>query len=1049
MLYIKALALDRFKSFKHAELLFDKGFNAIVGANGSGKSNICDAMLFCLGENSLHRLRASRLDDLIYNEGKKNTATKAYVRLEFGGEEQIEITRSLSSDGKSTYKVNGKHLTRQETVELLSTHRIYADERNTVAQGEIGKITELNAKERRELIDAVAGIMEFERKKDEALKELDKVNMKISEMQGIFQERLGFLKELEKEKEIAERYSAMATRLKQLNYSALLARISITQSTIESYQKDMETLQNQKAEEEASAKKLYDALSSVNAERQELTKSIEENTKQIGNVNELLQKLSAQLAESLAKIANYASEIEAVKKERTEKQEALKATELSINSNENAITQLSKELETLEGRIPKSSHAQEMRTMKGLTDKISTLEEQEKSIMESIAKLDLECALYTSKEETAKAELNDLKTRLKVLEDEHETIERAAKLAKSNIEASAHEVEKQNERLNELVKLIDEKGAKVLELKEQRAMNASRENQSKEALLRAFDASSGVYGTVGDLCEYEEQYVEAVEAAAGSRLDYIIVDNIDTAGKAIAYLKSKGIGKATFIPLQEIRVAQPKAVEAKSLLSVVSYDKRFEKAFTFVFGNTYIVNTLQEAKALGIGTCRYVTLDGELVESSGLVSGGSNKKSRMTLHSINSMLKQLDADMSQLLAEKQQLDAKLFELKKGIASEEIRLNILGDNLTNVTKQQTAMEEQAKALNDEIARQETLKANSESQKKELAIKLGTITNELADAKAKLKEVYSALGKDDTQQEASSEAEELQKKAESTRIKIAELRKENQMLNAKKAEIENSIEKASRAIAETEKMLSEERNAKNTYEKEKNTIEEQIRNSGKVYREAYDKINELEHKAIEISKQLGESGSRSKELESEIKEIQIKKGQLDVRLNDLRAELAAYEQGIEVIKDKSIDEMEKEAGALSMQIQELGTVNMKAPEVYALKKKEVDDAQSKLYTLETERRSVLGLIDEVDKKKLAAFMSTFTEIEKNFEKMYKYIFPGEARLVLDNEKDPFSGGLEIKITGTNRKGELVALSGGEKALVSLMLLFAIHMYKPASL
>ncbi|MEM3781401.1 MAG: chromosome segregation SMC family protein [Candidatus Micrarchaeaceae archaeon] len=1049
MLYIKSLTLDRFKSFRHADLLFNKGFNAIVGSNGSGKSNICDALLFCLGESSLHRLRANKLEDLIHSDGKKSPAAKAYVRLEFGGDDNITITRSLGAEGKSAYIVNGKHITRQDVVELLSSHRIYADERNTIAQGEIAKITELNSKERRELIDTAAGIMEFERKKAEALKELDKVNMKISEMQGVLQERLGFLRELEKEKEAAESYYKLAARLKQLNYSTLLARISATRYAIEAYEKDIEALQAQKASEDANIKKLNELLSVANAERQELTRSIEESTKHMGSVNERMQKIGAQLAESSAKIENYAARIETLNAEELEKQEALKEIEQRIKSNEGAVLQLEKELELLGASLPKGSRLQELREIKELNERTAGLEEREKELRDGVAKLDTERALRASKKESALAELNSIKEKLGSLQEERRRLEEAAALSRSSHESSAKEIDKQARTVSELEKSLEEKGSKALELKEQRAMSSQSESQVKESLLRAFGPSSGVYGALGDLLEYSEQYAKAVEAAAGSRLDYIVVDTIDTAEKAIAYLKLNGIGRATFIPIREIRVAQGKTVDAKPLLSVISYDKKFEKAIAYVFGNAYIVESLQEAKALGIGLCRYVTLDGSLAETSGLVSGGSAKKQRLPLHSINNALKQLEHDISQLSAERHKAEAKLFELRKSAAAEEIRLGVLSDSMANVSRQQAELERRKAEIEKEISEQEALEAKAESQRSELETAREALAKELADSRARLKELYSLLGSAEAQAGQLSSIEGKQKSIEGARIRIAELKKENQMLSAKAEDTKGAIAKALRERENALRMLEKERSSKEGLEKEKGEIESQIRNSGEAYRKAYDRINELEQKAIETSKQIGESATRSKELDSKIKDMQIKKGQLEVRMNDLKAELAAYEKGIEPIKDMSIEDLEKEASAVSMRIQELGTVNMKAPEVYALKKQEVDEAQSKLETLETERRAVLGLIDEVDKKKLSAFMSAFGEIEKNFEKMYKYIFPGEARLVLENEKDPFSSGLEIRTINANRQGALATLSGGEKAIVSLMLNFAIHMYKPASL
>ena len=180
MLYLKSMSIDRFKSFKHINVIFNKGFNCIVGPNGSGKSNIIDALLFSLGESSLHRLRVDRLQYLIREGSSRGAASmsKAHVKIELDGDEKMEITRGIRADGKTVYRLNGKRMTRQEVIEVLKKHSVHIDETSTIAQGEINKIIEANAKQRREFIDIAAGIQEFEYKKREAMQELEKVGVR-------------------------------------------------------------------------------------------------------------------------------------------------------------------------------------------------------------------------------------------------------------------------------------------------------------------------------------------------------------------------------------------------------------------------------------------------------------------------------------------------------------------------------------------------------------------------------------------------------------------------------------------------------------------------------------------------------------------------------------------------------------------------------------------------------------------------------------------------------------------------------------------------------
>ncbi|MGC8676149.1 MAG: hypothetical protein ACP5T3_01355 [Candidatus Micrarchaeia archaeon] len=1048
MLYVKALSLDRFKSFKHASLLFSKGFNAIVGPNGSGKSNICDALLFSLGESSLHRLRASRLEDLIQNKSGKSSASKAYVRLELDGDEHIELTRWLSSDGKSKYRVNGKHMTRQEVLELLGAHALYADERNTVAQGEIGRITELNSKERRELIDAAAGIKEFEQKKEEALRELDKVNMKISEMQGIFQERLGFLKELEKEKAAAESYAAMTTRLRQLNYSMLLARITITQSAIESYQKDMSVLQAEKNKEEAEAKRLSDALAAANAERQALTKKIEDSTKEASSVNESLQEINSRIAEASAKINAYTAKAEEKEKEIQEQRQALKRAEEQMRANADEIERLAKRLAELEKNLP-SAKGYDLANVKALDKKLAELESSKKALEDELAALDKNQEGARTKIESLNSKIDELEKEKAAAYAEIADLDKQANAANADAASYDSEIKALEGAMPELKRKLDEASTMMLELKEQKAMAVQRSSGIEEALRKAFGKNEGFYGTIASLCEYAPEYAVAIEAAAGARMGYFVVDTLETASAAIEYIKQKGLGRATFIPLSDIRVARAKSIDAKPLLSVVSFDKKFEKAFEFVFGNTYIVGSLQEAKKLGIGECRYVTLSGELVESSGLVSGGSNAKRQVVqLATVERQLKELDETMTNLSKEQQLKNERLFELRKAAASADTRLRMLAESRKKAASKIAEIESQIKSARETIAAESGNAAKADAKRNQLENAIKEISQSIASARRDLEMAYAALGSGNQETQASAEAASAQKEVEKVKIAVAELNKENQLLANMKEEAAKAIEKAEREKAEAENAADAEKKEMQEQEKKKSSIEERARNASQASKLAYDRISELENTAMKISKQLGESSGSMREIDAKLNDAQIKGSQLEVRLNDLKAELAAYEQGIQAVKGMSIDEMEKEANVLSAKISDLGTVNMKAPEVYALRKKEVDEAQEKLDTLETERRSVLNLIDEVDKKKLAAFMSTFNEIDKNFGKMYSYVFPGNAKLELDNYDDPFSGGLEIKITNTNQQGRLVALSGGEKALVSLMLLFAIHTYRPAS-
>ena len=224
MQYIDKIIIHNFKSFKHANIKFSKGFTCIAGPNGSGKSNICDALLFALGETSLKRMRVNSATHLISDFAPKNDeGLRTYVKIFFSGDTELEVLRAIRSD-KVIYKVNGKRVKRQDMIGTLRENGCDVNYTNTITQGEISQLLELNPKERRELIDIASGIKEFDIKKSDAIKELEKVENKIANARILYNERYGFLEELKKEKEQAERYINLSNTVKCINYTLLKLR---------------------------------------------------------------------------------------------------------------------------------------------------------------------------------------------------------------------------------------------------------------------------------------------------------------------------------------------------------------------------------------------------------------------------------------------------------------------------------------------------------------------------------------------------------------------------------------------------------------------------------------------------------------------------------------------------------------------------------------------------------------------------------------------------------------------------------------------------------
>ncbi len=1048
MLYLKSMSIRNFKSIKSSELLFSKGFTCIVGPNGSGKSNICDALLFGLGENALHRLRVDKLENLINDssKSKKNVLQKAAVKIEFDGDKSIELIRIARSDGKSAYRLNGKRMTRQEVLDELRAYKLDANETNTITQGEIAKLLELSPKERRELIEISAGIKEFEDKKKEALKELEKANIKVGEAKIMLNERMGFLQELEKEKLAAEKYLSMSARYKALNYSVLVGKEKLVRSELEELDKSIKELEEKKKKIEGEISEYNSKISELSLERQNLTKALSESTAAVGETNKRLEIANSEIVRINVELEGLGREKENIAKRLEELSREEEDANNKIKSNMQAISEIRAELAKI--KIPDAiGEGQELDFEKKLGDLDGKISEMEKRLQEKgveISKAQAELYVASSRYDLLKAELAKKPEANAPAGKEIEEIN--AELSKLAIE------EKQlAEELNGLNKRKDELDSKLLNLKEQRAM--SRQSDSIDALSK-FGEKDGFYGKASKLLSYPNEYAYAIEAAAGNRLDYFVVESIDVANRLIKYLRENRLGRATFIPINELVVGKKEKVPGlRQVVELVQYEKKFEKVFQYIFFDTYLVDDINDAKRYGIGH-RYVTLEGDIVEQSGVVSGGLQKK--LSINALERMIEQVSIErdnVSKLIEEK---ISRLSETRKGLALAKMKLE---EKESELKKAKDLMEKERKEYGLKLSEKESLEKSIEAMNEKLSSLLSeqeALRKEvdlLRGERAKLYEESMELAKAALHSTSKKEREKIEqerKRGEELKIKMAGLEKENELLASRLASISNELASKKKELKDKISLENEKQAKAKELEKEKLELEEKIKSSSGANKEIYSKLEALES---EIAKQSNEVGKLSAEvyaIDSKLQEAKLRRSQLEVRLGDLRAEISVYaNEKIELVEGK-IEEMEREALIISDRIKELGNVNLKAPELYEERAKAVSEAKSKVEMLEAEREGVLKMIEEIDAKKYSVFMETFNAVSKNFAKLYSYISEDKAELALSDEKDPFNSELLIKLkTKDNTSKRAESLSGGERSMLMLMLVFAIHMYKPSSI
>ncbi|MBS3155189.1 AAA family ATPase [Candidatus Woesearchaeota archaeon] len=605
MTSIQKIRMQGFKSFaKLTEIPFQEGYSCIIGVNGAGKSNICDAVCFVLGKSSAKELRAEKSANLIYNGGKNNSPSKeACVDIYFDNknnefvikENPIKITRVVRQNGQSIYKINDKVVTRQQVIELLNSASIDADGHNIILQGDIIRFSEMKPEERRNIIEDIAGISIYEDKKLKSLHELEKVEGKLKEADIILAERSANLRELKKDRDQAIRYKELEKNIK--DNKATLIHLQIENR---------------------------------NSKREEVERKIKKDEEDLKKLQDIIK--------------NYRDEIIKIK---------------------SSIKDINSEME-----------------VKG---------EKEQ--------LDLRRNLENLKTDTARAE-----ERANICKNELDKLESKNKQLKiDNVETI-----KKIKQLKDQKKLIEEK---IVELADRNVVLNKEINSSKSKydpkevyIDKAVEFVIGhedddVYGTVGDLAKIDNQYALALEVAAGNRIKNIVVENDLVAAKYIKLLKEKKIGTATFLPLNKIRPVnignELREVGKKTIgfaIDLVKYDQKFKTVFAYVFGSTLIVNNIEEARKLGIGITRMVTLEGDLMETSGAMIGGFRKLGNLgkTKYSFN---KDASKNIEELEAEYMNNERKMIEQRAEIRNINLQIENMFEPETS--KSEKILKEQEK------------------------------------------------------------------------------------------------------------------------------------------------------------------------------------------------------------------------------------------------------------------------------------------------------------------------------------------------------------------
>ena len=1077
-MHITELEIDNFKSFaRKTTIPFFEKSTVISGPNGSGKSNIIDAILFCLALSTSRGLRAEKLTDLLNLNTKKNNAE---VSLTFSDGTIVRRRIKRTPNGYYSYNyLNNRLVSQSDVIAHLSRVGIKPEGYNVVMQGDITKIMQMSDGERRKILDEIAGVAEFDAKKDQALQELEVVRERIDREEVLLHELDQRLAELATERERALEYRKWQDQLKRFQECRSAAELaekerelSTLLEVIGGEEDKQKKAQDARTKQEEHSKALADELKGVDdqisqksgpeyltlvsgqetekgaitAAKESITRLKQEKEANLEEVNRIYldaKRAEGKVTEVTDAIRNQSIDRANMAMEFQKLQEAVNKLNTEItgrsSSAEGARDELFRLMEQVEAA--KNARAEILRKKDALIERSRVRTSENERIAGSLSTIDGD--IRAREEEAAACEkaLADASGRKEALDRELAAIESGLFSLRSDFEKLQGEV-KTHER--ELMRL---------EAQEQAG------GEGGDKALRAILAMDGVYGTIGQLGKVAPEYATALSVAAGGKIRSIVVRDDEVAAKAIEFLKAQKMGRFTFLPLSKLKPPGLPVLEADPgvvdyAVSLVQHEKQYAKAFALVFGTTVVVDNLAHARKL-MGRYRMVTLEGELLERAGAITGGHLKKTKgfgidageetARLHQVLAALGQEAAELTAWINEKTALSEKMRAERAAIDEEMTRARVqaeeYGKQAVALAKERGEMQATLQTIETEVKAGTNELADCEAELEKAAGEIARLNGE-TDRLKKLLDDAELPGMVKDLEAKRTEAAELERRlrnkdsdvndAQREKVffssRVQELQAEREKVLAKNREIDTQIQAAEARIVQANEQIASIKEKLDTFSRDLDGLRASREKVLEKVRAAEKKIGEKEAAIERIAYQITALQEREKAIGAEIATLREKSGG--------------------VTTDLSLQQIDEGIRAAQAGIDGMGAINMMAVEEYDRISARAQERKERKETLSRERASLIERIESYETMKFEAFMAAFHAIDTNFREVFARLTRGTGNLVLENEEDPFQGGLTFAVQPRDKKVHLLsALSGGEKSLTTLAFIFAIQKYLPA--
>lgn len=1104
------LELKGFKSFADKTIVkFSPGMTAVIGPNGSGKSNITDAMKWVLGESNVRNLRGQKAEDIIFSGTEKcKPMSAAEVTLVFDNSDQqldidmaeVAITRRIYRTGESEFLVNKRSCRLKDIHLLLADTGLGRDSMAIIGQNRIDAILNSKPEERRLIFEDVAGISRFKINKEDALRRIastDRNMERVRDVMATIEEQLGPLSE---KAEKTKKYMTLSRAKRDYdgalgfhNYKTsdrLLTRfendnIAFKDEEIE-LQTELSKLEARRHELQSSSSKEQEQLKLWEAQYTEKQRDEERLSGHLRLLEEQLKTARRELDETSMRI----SELEATQKGE---EQQLRILNQLIQDESAQLVEKESNLEELE-----ASYKKAVEDVRSEQAKFQSLQ----SNREAFEKRQLE---VVSAIETAKASIRSLEARkgesknqCAILESEIAQVDSELQVARSEFEALG---QKFNALSAQRQALVDDAKDAVMKAREERKELQKLRTQEQRAkgrleLLAQWEEQHEGYlegtknilngkgswreqitGAVGDLFTVEEKYTTAIETALGGSVNHVVTTTARAAAEGVNYLKSIQGGRVTFLPMDSVKgkpydtPALHESCVLGTAVDCISFDNKYAHIFQYLLGRTLVVSSMDDAIGLQKKynqQLRIVTLTGEQFQPGGSLTGGATKRKRASVLSRKEEAASLEQELVQIEEQIQSLTANLERFEKRVEESEKERVALDESYQHTNLLYVASETKVQNIQHQIDRKKRVLSEEEQRLVQIDIDLATTTANLKDqetALASLQENHDVDGNQGAlmdrltvlqkvQQEAYEAFTEVRLTCDTLRHTIQERETQREQRNQSISSIIERLTPLRNLLVSTTQRYEEEiPKAQEVVEQELASATAEVERLRALRDEAYDKTSTGREEMESILSDQDRLNQRYKVVQGRLVDMEgkITRHRMDCeRFIEELQELGFTLEDAQALRiEGSVNDWKDEQARLIAEIAELGPVNPNAVEEYEETKERYDFLTTQLADLDTAKAQLQAVIAEMDKAMSTQLYDVLDVVGRRFQEVFSQLFGGgTAQIVLTDPDNILTGGIDFYIQPPGKKRQqLTLLSGGERALTVIALLFSFLDYRPA--